>query len=204
MANITNVDYVAIPAQAQNMRALGQELNNELSTAYQSIANMHNCWYGKRYNELVKEFNNMVQQINELLELVVGEIPFALETIANNYSQADQGSNITSAAKTAPKKIIDLSISNDVGMKFLTSDVETIKTNVSNNFKNSKEKMNAIETAYERINWQSEASEAFESKFKKLKADIVTAFENIEAQFTSLMNQTLSDIQATESANTVQ
>ena len=103
MANITNVDYVAIPAQAQNMRALGQELNNELSTAYQSIANMHNCWYGKRYNELVKEFNNMVQQINELLELVVGEIPFALETIANNYSQADQGSNITSAAKTAPK-----------------------------------------------------------------------------------------------------
>lgn len=204
MANITNVDYAAIPAQAQQMRTLGQELNRELTTAYQSIANMHNCWYGKRYNELVKEFNNIIPQINELLELVVGEIPFTLETIANNYSQADQGSNVTSAAKTAPNKITDLAISNDVGMKFVTSEVESVKTNVSNNFKKSKDKMNTIESAYGRIQWQSEAAEAFSSKFKKLKADIVTAFENIDSQFTNLMNQTLSDIQSTENANTVQ
>ena len=204
MANITNVDYAAIPAQAQQMRTLGQELNRELTTAYQSIANMHNCWYGKRYNELVKEFNNIIPQINELLELVVGEIPFTLETIANNYSQADQGSNVTSAAKRAPNKITDLTISNDVGMKFVTSEVESVKTNVSNNFKKSKDKMNTIESAYGRIQWQSEAAEAFSSKFKKLKADIVAAFENIDSQFTNLMNQTLSDIQSTENANTVQ
>ena len=204
MANITNVDYAAIPAQAQQMRTLGQELNRELTIAYQSIANMHNCWYGKRYNELVKEFNDMIPQLNDMLTLVVTEIPFALETIANNYSQADQGSNVTSAAKTAPNKITDLTISNDVGMKFVTSEVESVKTNVSNNFKKSKDKMNTIESAYGRIQWQSEAAEAFYSKFKKLKADIVAAFENIDSQFTNLMNQTLSDIQSTENANTVQ
>lgn len=204
MANITNVDYAAIPAQAQQMRTAGQELNSELITAYQSIANMHNCWYGKRYNELVKEFNTLIPKINELLELVVGEIPFALETVANNYSQVDQGSNVTSAVKTAPKKISDLLISNDVGMKFVTSEVGTIKTNVSNNFKKTRDKMNTIEASFGRIQWKSEASEAFASKFKKLKSDIVSAFENIDSQFTTLMEQTLSDIQATESANTVQ
>ena len=64
--------------------------------------------------------------------------------------------------------------------------------------------MNTIESAYGRIQWKSEASEAFASKFKKLKADIVAAFENINSQFVKLMEKTLSDIQATENANTVQ
>ena len=63
MARIINVDYEAIPAQAQQMRTYGQDLNNELTTAYQSIADMHNSWYGQRYNALVKEFNNIIPQI---------------------------------------------------------------------------------------------------------------------------------------------
>ena len=204
MANITNVDYEAMPSQANQMRTLGQDLNGQITTAYQSIANMHNNWYGRRYNDLVKEFNKIIPQINELLELVVGEIPFALETIANNYSQADQGAIVTNAVKTTPNNIAEIAISNDVGMKFITSEVETVKSNVSNNFKNAREKMNEIESVYGRIQWRSEASEAFGAKFRKLKQDIINAFENIDNQFTALMEQTLSDIQATENANTVQ
>lgn len=204
MANITSVDYVAMPSQAQQMRTLGQELNSELTTAYQNVANMHNYWYGQRYNDLVKEFNNLVPEINELLELVVGKIPYALETIANNYSQADRGSNVTNAVKTSHKKIANLSLSNDVGMKFVTTEVESVKTKISNNFKTAKDKMNNIESAYLKIQWKSEASETFATTFKKLKANIVGAFENINSQFTKLMNQTLSDIQATENANTIQ
>ena len=137
MARIMNVDYEAIPGKAQQMRSQGEELNTELTTAYQSIADMHNAWYGKRYNELVKSFNNIIPQINEMLQLVVGDIPFALETVANNYSQADKGSNVTSANNTAPKKISNLSLSNDVGMKFLTSEVSSTQSKVSTNFKNS-------------------------------------------------------------------
>ena len=204
MARIMNVDYEAIPGQAQQMRAYGEELNSELTTAYQSVADMHNAWYGKRYNELVKSFNNIIPQINELLQLVVGDIPFALETIANNYSQADTGSNVTGANNTAPKKITDLAMSNDVGMKFLTSEVSATQSKISTNFKNAKEKMNTIESAYSQIQWESEAAEAFEAKFKKLKSEIVSAFEDIESQFTKLMNQTQEDIQSAENANTVQ
>ena len=203
MAKIMNVDYEAIPGQAKQMRSYGQELNTELTNAYKSITNMHNSWYGKRYNALVKEFNELAPELNEMLELVVGEIPIALETIANNYAQADKGSKATSAAKTSPKKITNIAAPNDVGMKFLTSDVTAVKTKVSTNFKNAKQKMNTIESTYNKIKWQSEASEAFKAKFTKLKQSIIQSFDNIESSFSKLMQQTLEDIQATETANTV-
>lgn len=203
MANIQQVDYEQMAKQATQMRRNGVSFNTELSNAYRSIADMHSVWYGKRYNELVKAFNEMTTSINEMLNLVVSEIPFTLETIANNYSQADKGSNVTSASKEAPKKVANLSISNEVGMKFITESVNSTQTNVSNNFTKAKELMNTIESDYGKIKWQSEASEAFKAKFRKLKNEIVTAFENINKDFTKLMNQTKEDIQAAESANTL-
>lgn len=204
MAKIMNVDYEAIPGQANSMRANGKELNAEISEAYTSITNMHDCWYGKRYNELVKSFNQIIPQVNELLELVVGEIPFTLETIANNYSQADQGRNATVAHKEAPRKITNITVQNDIGMKFLTSEVTSTQQKVSRNFQKAKEKMNTIESDYGKIQWQSEASEAFKAKFTKLKNEIINAFDDINTQFTQLMKQTAEDIQSAENANTVQ
>lgn len=204
MPNIEIVDYEAMPTQAKQMRTYGEALNAEITTVYQSISNMHSVWYGKRYNELVKGFNKIIPDINELLELVVGEIPFTLETIANNYSKADRGANITAANKTAPKKIVELSVIEDKGMKFKTSEVSTIQANVSKNFENAKIKMNTIETEYGKIQWESEAANAFKVKFKKLKNAIIAEFDNINTQFKSLMQQTLLDMQQTENANTVQ
>ena len=63
--------------------------------------------------------------------------------------------------------------------------------------------MNSIEATYNKIEWKSEAAEAFKTKFTKLKANIVAAFENLDTQFTKLMAQTMEDVQASESANTV-
>lgn len=203
MANIVNVNYEAMPALARQVRKYAQDLNTELVNAYTSIADMHNSWYGKRYNSLVKEFNNIIPEVNELLELVVGDIPYVLETIANNYAQADKRVNVTSAMKTAPKKVTSLAMPNDVGMKFQTNQVSATKSKVSTNFKNSKEKMNSIEATYNKIEWKSEAADAFKTKFTKLKANIVAAFENLDTQFTKLMAQTMEDVQASESANTV-
>ena len=204
MAKIMNVDYEAMPKQASQMRTQGNQLNTEVSTAYQSITDMHRSWYGQRYNSLVREFNKIIPQINELLELVVGEVPYTLEIVANNYSQADRGSNVTGAVKESPKKITNIPESNDIGMKFVTSEVASTQNNISKNFQKSKDIMNTIEAEYSKIKWESEASEAFKSKFKKLKNEIVSAFEELNSQFTKLMNKTKDDIQATESANTVQ
>ena len=120
MTKIENVNYEAMPVQAQQMRRLGQELNEEVIKAYKSIGDMHTEWYGKRYNELVKVFNNIIPILNDLLDLVVGEIPFAIETVANNYSQADRGYKVTSAANVAPNRVQNIALSNDVGMKFVS------------------------------------------------------------------------------------
>lgn len=203
MAKIQKVDYVAIPTQARQMRSLGQSLNTEMTNAYTNIENMHNSWYGKRYNELVKQFNNLTTQINDMLTLVVTDIPYALETVANNYSQADRGTNATSAQKTSPKKVTNLTIHNDVGMKFITTTVEEIQQKVSNNFNNAKEKMNEIQTEYAKISWESEASDEFKNRFDNLKRNISSSFESIESQFKKLMNQTKEDIQNAENANKV-
>lgn len=203
MAKIQTVDYEKMPSQAKQMRAEGKVLNTEMTKAYKSIADMHSSWYGKRYNELVKAFNSLVPQLNEMLELVVRDIPSTLETIANNYSQADRGQNATSVDNTGANKIQNLTITNDVGLKFITSTVASVQKQVSSNFKNAKDKMNKIESMYSKITWKSEASEAFASKFKKLKTNIITSFTNIESQFSKLMEQTKSDVEKAEKANTV-
>ena len=204
MARIDHVDYEAMPRQAKAMREYALELNNELRTAYSNVGEMHNSWYGVRYNELVKDFNELIPQINDLLKLVVTEIPFAVETVANNYAQADKGQNVTSAEETSANNIENLPITNDVGMRFMTSDVANTQRNVSAKFDSSKELMNKIESEYNRVDWQSEASESFKARFEKLKNDILSAFDNINNEFSKLMTQTQEDIENTEKSNTVQ
>lgn len=204
MARIDHVDYEAMPRQAKAMREYALELNSELRAAYTNIGEMHNSWYGVRYNELVKDFNELIPQINDLLKLVVTEIPFAVETVANNYAQAYKGQNVTSAEETSANNIENLPITNDVGMRFMTSDVANTQRNVSAKFDSSKELMNKIESEYNRVDWQSEASESFKARFEKLKNDILSAFDNINNEFSKLMTQTQEDIENTEKSNTVQ
>lgn len=204
MAKIDHVDYEAMPRQAKAMREYALELNNELRTAYSNVGEMHNSWYGVRYNELVKDFNELIPQVNDLLKLVVAEIPFAVETIANNYAQADKGQNVTSAEETSANNIENLPITNDVGMRFMTAEVANTQRSVSEKFDASKELMNKIEAEYNRVEWQSEASESFKARFNKLKNDILMAFDNINNEFSKLMTQTQQDIETTEKANTVQ
>ena len=204
MAKIDHVDYEAMPRQAKAMREYTLELNNELRTAYSNVGEMHNSWYGVRYNELVKDFNELIPQVNDLLKLVVTEIPFAVETIANNYAQADKGQNVTSAEETSANNIENLPITNDVGMRFMTAEVANTQRSVSEKFDASKELMNKIEAEYNRVEWQSEASESFKARFNKLKNDILMAFDNINNEFSKLMTQTQQDIETTEKANTVQ
>ena len=203
-AKIDHVDYEAMPRQAKAMREYALELNNELRTAYSNVGEMHNSWYGVRYNELVKDFNELIPQVNDLLKLVVTEIPFAVETIANNYAQADKGQNVTSAEETSANNIENLPITNDVGMRFMTAEVANTQRSVSEKFDASKELMNKIEAEYNRVEWQSEASESFKARFNKLKNDILMAFDNINNEFSKLMTQTQQDIETTEKANTVQ
>ena len=173
MARIDEVEYEPMPGQAQQIRSLAQELNSEMVKAYQSITDMHSVWYGKRYNALVVEFNNLIPQINEMLDLVVGQIPFALENVANNYAQVDTGASIVGANRTEPQRITEIATQNDAGMRFLTSEVNSVQQKVSTNFQVAVEKMNSIQSVYGTVVWRSEASEVFASKIAKLKEQLL-------------------------------
>ena len=204
MAKIEKVDYGDLYTQAENILVYGKDLNLILERIYSNIESMHANWYGQRYNTLLKEFNDMLPQINSLLVLVVGELPFALKTIANNYSNADIGEDVKSASKETPKDIADISIPNDVGMKFISTDVETTRTTISSDFGSAKEKMEKIQGVVNNLLWESDASATFAKKFSSIKTNIVASFENINSSFEKLMKQAQQDIQLAEKANTVQ
>lgn len=200
---IQTVDYERMPQQANEMREEAKVLNKEMTLAYKSIDDMRKCWYGKRYNELVEVFNQMQPSLNKMLALVVTAIPSTLETIANNYSQVDRGQNIAAVNDETPNKIENIAESNEIGMRFLTAEVNEVKQKVSTNFTNAKELMDSIENIYSKVVWESEASESFKATFTSLKNEIVTSFENTNAQFKKLMEQAEQDIAKAEKANTV-
>lgn len=204
MAKISTVDYKDMASKAKTIRNDAQALNKEFTNAYLSIQDMHQNWYGIRYNSLVSEFNELVPSVNEILELTVTDIPFTLETVANNYSLADNGNKATSAQQTAPNKVSSLPTPSDVGMRFLTSNVQQTQKTVSTNFKNAKDKMTSIQNVYKSIAWTSEAATAFAQKFASLKSSIDNAIDTINTDFVKLMTQAQNDIQSAESANTVQ
>ena len=203
MAKVEYVDYKDLATKAKDIRSHAETLNKELLTAYKSVIDMHRNWYGVRYNELAKDFNELAPAIDEILKITVTEIPFALETVANNFSQADTGSNTTSAQQTQPTKMENIPTPSDVGMRFLTNEVTATKESVRNNFRNAVTELDTIESTYNKISWKSESADAFRAKFTKLKAQITNEIETINSQFDKLMKQTLDDIQTTENKNTV-
>ena len=138
-----------------------------------------------------------------MLTLTVTEIPYALENVANNYSQADRGINAGTAQETSIQAIEELATPDDVGMRFITTSVETTKQSVSTNLENAKEKMEEIQQTFNTITWESEAAEAFNDKLTRLRTSIVNSIDDINTQFGKLMTQTLDDVQAAESSNTV-
>ena len=203
MSKVEYVDYQDLAIKAKDIRNHANELNELFTKIYQEIMSLHQAWYGKRYNELAKNFNELAPSINEMLKLTYGEIPFALETIANNFSQADTGSNTTSAQQTAERKMVNLPTPSDVGMRFMEAQVRETKNNVTTGFKNANEKMTAIENTYNKISWKSESAEAFRAKFTMLKNQITKEIDELNSQFDKLMEQAMEDLRITEQKNTV-
>ena len=126
------------------------------------------------------------------------------ETTAEAVCTEEVQTSGEGAEETSANNIENLPITNDVGMRFMTAEVANTQRSVSEKFDASKELMNKIETEYNRVEWQSEASESFKARFNKLKNDILMAFDNINNEFSKLMTQTQQDIENTEKANTVQ
>ena len=203
MASINTVDYEEIPRRAKEIRAYGQDINKLMLNAYKDVQNMKNDWYGQRYNLIVDQFNSLAVDVNKLLKLVVGDLPYTLEVVANNYAQADTGTNVTTAQNTAPTNIAAIPRSTEEGLRFISTNVSEAKTRVEREFNESIEKMNLIGTAFGKIVWSSQAATEFSEDFSTLKANIIGAFNGIRVMFDKLVKEAIADIEKAESANSV-
>ncbi len=204
MTRVEYAEYEKFPSQAREMRKYGQDLNKEMFMIYGTVKDMHNWWYGPRYNDLVEQFNKLIPSLNEILQLVVTTFPSTLEEIANNMSQANNRPNVTSVDITGPKKIPSITLMNDVGMRFITAQVENEQTAIIQGFKKSKDYLNNIQGVQKRLVWESRSATNFNDKFTRLKDQIFNELDSLEKEFKNLMEQTKADMKAMESANTVQ
>ena len=203
MSRIRKVNYGEMAVQAKKIREDGKQLNDQIVKAYAYLSEMHEFWYGKRYNKLVMAFNNMVPQLNEMLSLVVYKLPYSLELISNNYSMVDRKQKETVEIDEEPNRIKEIEITNDPGLRFLSDQVISIQQKISKCFEIAKDQMNEIEIEYKRILWESESADIFEEKYNEIKEKITAFFANINTEFKDLMQQTEDDLEKAEKINNV-
>lgn len=203
MANIQEVDYQAIPGVAANIEGKGSEMNSVVSKAYSEVDGLRATWHGLRYNTLIALFNDISVSVNELLKLVVVEIPTALSQVAQNYANAE-GTSVSVTNGGAVTNVPTLSDSNAETLAFNSADAEGVRNSVKGYFVQASDLMEQAQSDFNSLNWNSDAAQAFKNKMAQLTSQITSAFTNINTQFSTLMTEAQQDIEAAESSNTVE
>ena len=201
--NIEEVDYNGFPRIAKDMREIAIKLNKQVNMAYSTVGVMQKSWYGPRYDDLVKIFNKMIPNFENILKLTVTDFPYTLELVANNYSTVDIGRKVTTAEKTAIQKIEKIAPSGKTTFRFLEENVITHQNNIYKDFEKILGFINDIEASYKKLNWVSASAKEFEMKFTRLKNDITNNVEDTKKQFKNLMDQAIADVARAEKANNV-
>lgn len=201
MGSQIEIDYENIPAQSKNIRGLAREINNKLLNVYGKIAEMHVCWYGKRYNELVTNFNELVPQFNQFLNVIVGEVPYMFEKIANSISDVDVKYNVAVPQRESVQKIQLLPVIDDVGMRYISAEVDEINTNVVKLLQDAEDTMEGIKRIVEQINIDCDGSAEFKNQFSRLSDAFQYTINNVEKQFSELMKQDKELIETAEKKN---
>lgn len=202
MSSEVRVDYENMPSQSDNIRNAALELNGRLTAVYQKVTEMHAHWYGKRYNELVTKFNELAPQLNQFLEVIVAEVPYMFEGIANNFSEVDIQQNIATARKESYKKIEEIPVIDDVGMRYIQEEVANVQTEILSDFTSAKELMESMQKTVQQIVLECDGADEFRRQFRTLTNAFKQVLDNVEAQFTELMNKDREAIETAEKSNT--
>lgn len=198
------VDYDEIPIESKSIRGYAKEINSNLIEVYKEVADMHAHWYGKRYNELVEKFNNLVPQLNQFLELIVGEVPCMYEKIANNFSEVDINQNVTTSQEEPVIKLTVNPIINDVGMRYIEEEVTVAEKSIVSILHDTIDTMEIINRTVSQMELVCDGAEEFNSQFSKLTDTFKQVLNNIETQFNMLMEQDRNLMKEAEKDNTVE
>lgn len=198
------VDYDEIPIESKSIRGYAKEINSNLIEVYKEVADMHAHWYGKRYNELVEKFNNLVPQLNQFLELIVGEVPCMYEKIANNFSEVDINQNVTTSQEEPVIKLTKNPIINDVGMRYIEEEVTVAEKSIVSILHDTIDTMEIINRTVSQMELVCDGAEEFNSQFSKLTDTFKQVLNNIETQFNMLMEQDRNLMKEAEKDSTVE
>lgn len=201
MANVKKVVYEDLPNQAQEVRKTAQEMNNEFQSIYKSVDNLRENWYGQRYNDLLTSLNNASADFNSIIDLMQRELPYTLETIANNYSRVDRGQNIVRPDNTKPQKIASIPYSDEFGIKFQTTEIEQTKSKCISSFAFIEGALNNMQGMIDNMSWESSSSDKFKSEYQELKTKITDTINGIKSQFDKSVVQTIADYKITDIPN---
>lgn len=201
MSSVVVIDYENIPTNSNAIRNYAKEINQKLLDVYKQIEGLHEYWYGQRYNELVAEFNKIVANLNQFLNILVLEVPSVYEQIANEFSNVDIQKNIATIQKEDAIKIQEIEIKKDEGMKFITSDAERIQKLITTDFNDTSTLIDSIQRAMVQINIKCDGIDEFNSELAKLINVYKDVIANIIQSFTKLMNTAKAQIELAEKTN---
>lgn len=201
MSSVVVIDYENIPTNSNAIRNYAKEINQKLLDVYKQIEGLHEYWYGQRYNELVAEFNKIVANLNQFLNILVLEVPSVYEQIANEFSNVDIQKNIATIQKEDAIKIQKIEIKKDEGMKFITSDAERIQKLITTDFNDTSTLIDSIQRAMVQINIKCDGIDEFNSELTKLINVYKDVIANIIQSFTKLMNTAKAQIELAEKTN---
>ena len=187
MSSPLKIDYESIPNQANKIRNTALEINDRILDVYKQVAEMHTHWYGKRYNELVTYFNELVPQLNQFLNVIVGEVPYMFEKIANTISDVDIQQNVAVPQKESIQKLEALPLIDDVGMRYISKEVDEISNEIMQLLQAAEDSMESVKRTVDNVELECEGSAEFKNEFTTLNNAFEYVINNIKTQFTKLM-----------------
>ncbi len=200
--NIPVADYQGIARAAIQIQIHGLSMNTQVSNAYNAIDNLRSSWQGKRYDDLIKLFNDVAVDINNMLQVAIVDIPTAMSTAAQNYAKVE-GESVSIANNGTVNKVQTLTATNAADIKYLGDAAETARNTIVKYFTEIKDIMQNINQALNSVSWEGSAAESFKNTINTLSGRISSNFDTINVQFTELMSLAAEDFAAVESSNTV-
>ena len=202
-----HVEYAALHTIGKELYEIAEtEIKSVLKSVYEidiPSLNTNAAWRGKRYNLLVKEFNNIIPQCQETIKLVGQDIPSTIYGIANNYANFDQETQRANDAVIEDITLPEIQIGDETALYFDSVRVEESRDGIVKKFAQVMAGIDAYEQKYNTRNWEGSAEQAFTTMIKKTREELQTIFDTLSTQFSTLMLQTVEDMTGTENANTV-
>ena len=195
------VDCDNLNSVANQISSCGENINTSISDMCEKINNLHNYWQGERYNSFVQDFNSVVIGLNNILEMYVQKLPNILKRVAYNYKQADKQNGMAPSRDSNIKIVAQITVNKDEKMKFITSKVSIIQSEISKSLSKVKDKINSISRLCKSVSWESDTSKTFKNQIKKVNNQAIFTIEMVQNKLDNAINQAKADVESAENAS---